>query len=53
MILLYLLYFGGKGLFDIVSGNTDNVWETLGYAAASIAGAVLYYIYIYRPFKGK
>ena len=53
MILLYLIYFGGKGLFDAIVGNTDNVWKTLGYAAASFAGAVFYYIYIYKPYKGK
>ena len=53
MILFYLLYFGGKGLFDVIVGNTENVWESLGYALLSITAAVMYYFFIYRPYKGK
>lgn len=53
MIFIYGLFYSGKLMFDAIVGNTENVFKTVVYSLALFAFTIFYYIYIYRPYKGK
>jgi hypothetical protein len=53
MIPIYALFYSGKLMYDAIVGNSENVFQSVFYSILLFAFAIFYYIYIYRPFKGK